>query len=321
MKLLDGVPPTAPFGEQFVYSNPLVASGGYALGVAASGGADDVGLAYDTALRERVLGPIGMTRSTFQAESVLADGDYALPHAVDLSGELRPLSVATERWVMPLRPAGGLWSSAREMARYLQTELAHGVAPGGTRVVSAENLKRTWEPVVEVPDFYGGPPAMAASKSHYGLGWESGEYRGLRVLNHAGGTTGFTSEVAFLPEAGLGIAILANSLSITPIPLAFQYAVQFRLFELLFDQPAEFDAALAHVTSTQPPVALGAVDPDAVAPYLGHYVNPELGEVAVTLRDDRLMLAAAGVSTELRPPAAGGGGAATYLMHDPPLSL
>jgi CubicO group peptidase (beta-lactamase class C family) len=321
LTLLDGVPPTTPFGEQFVYSNPLVASGGYALGVAAGGGADDVGLAYDTALRERVLGPIGMTRSTFQSESVLADGDYALPHAVDLSGELRPLSVAAERWVMPLRPAGGLWSSAREMARYLQTELAHGVAPGGTRVASEENLERTWEPVVEVPNFYGGPPAMAASMAHYGLGWESGDYRGLRVLNHAGGTSGFTSEIAFLPEAGLGIVILANSLSITPIPLAFQYAVQFRLFELLFDQPAEFDAALAQSTSTQPTVALGDVDPGAVAPFLGRYVNPELCEVAVALRDDRLMLETAGGSTELRPPANDGGGAITFLMYDPPLSL
>jgi CubicO group peptidase (beta-lactamase class C family) len=73
------------YGEAFIYNNLLIASGGYALGVADGGSEDDLGLAYDMALRERVLDPIGMTRSTFDPESVQADGDYALPHAVDLS--------------------------------------------------------------------------------------------------------------------------------------------------------------------------------------------------------------------------------------------
>ena len=87
---LADVAPTAPYGEQFIYNNLLVATGGYTLGVADGGGANDVGLAYDVALRERILGPIGMTHSTFDPEVVLAGGDYALPHAVDLSGDLRP---------------------------------------------------------------------------------------------------------------------------------------------------------------------------------------------------------------------------------------
>ena len=62
-----------------------------------------------------------------------------------------------------MRPAGALWSSAREMARYVQTELAGGVAPGGARVVSAEGLEATWAPGVAVPNLYGGPPEMAAT--------------------------------------------------------------------------------------------------------------------------------------------------------------
>ena len=54
---------------------------------------------------------------------------------------------------------------------------------------------------------------MAAIMTRYGLGWANGEYRGLRVISHTGGTGGFTSEIAFLPEADLGIVILSNSLS------------------------------------------------------------------------------------------------------------
>lgn len=321
---LADVQPIAGFGEQFIYNNVLIGSGGYALG-AAENGTSSLGLAYDTGLRERVLGPIGMRRTTFDSETVIADGDYALPHATDLSGNLRPLPLMAERVLLPFRPAGALWSSAREMARYLETELARGVAPDGTRVISADNLEATWAPGVSVPNYYGGPPQMAALMTRYGLGWTIGEYRGLRVVSHTGGTGGFTSEIAFLPDAGLGIVVLSNALSFAPVPLAFQFAVEVRLFELLFDQPPEFDAQLmaqakaGSADGSRP--ALGTVDAAQVEPLLGRYENADLGAVSLALRNDRLVLDTGALSTELRPRSDGDPEAAQYLLHDPPLSL
>ena len=324
---LADVKPTADYGKQFIYNNLLIGSGGYALGMADGGGSADLGVAYDVALRERVLGPIGMGRSTFNPETVLAGGDYALPHAVDLSGNLRPLPLTAERVLLPYRPAGGLWSNAREMARYLQTELAHGVAPGGTRVVSSENLEATWAPTVSVPNYLGGPPQMAATMTSYGLGWLNGEYRGLRVVSHGGGTGGFTSDIAFLPEADLGIVILTNAFALSPnspVPLAFEYAVELRLFELLFGQPADFDAQLTAqakaLSAARPHPSLGKVEPALVAPYLGRYDSAKLGEVSLSLRGDRLMLDTGHLNSELRPQA-DGGAKTVYLLHDPPLSL
>ncbi len=163
---------------------------------------------------------------------------------------------------------------------------------------------------------------MAATMTRYGLGWSVGEYRGLRVVSHAGGTGGFTAEIAFLPEAGAGIVILSNALSLSPIPLAFQFAVEIRLFEILFDQPAAFDAQLAEQAkaASRPRPSLGTVEPAAIAPYLGRYDNAALGEVSLTLRGGRLVLDAGEVNSELRP-RAGGGAEAVYLLHDPPLSL
>jgi hypothetical protein len=152
----------------------------------------------------------------------------------------------------------------------------------------------------------------------------NGQYRGLRVVSHAGGTAGFSAEIAFLPAADLGIVILTNSLSLAPIPLAFEFAVEIRLFELLFDQPAEFDAQLMAqaeaLAASRPPPALGTVDPAAMAPYLGRYDSAELGEVSLSLRGDRLVLDAGELSSELRP-LADGGAQSVYLLHDPPLSL
>jgi CubicO group peptidase (beta-lactamase class C family) len=325
MTALAGVAPVAFSGERFIYNNLLVAAGGYIAGVAARGaGADDVGVAYDAAMQERVLSPIGMKRSTFDPAGVRADGDYALPHAADLSGDLRPIPLEAEHDVLlPVRPAGGLWSTTREMARFVQTELAGGIAPSGTRVVSAENLAVTWTPGVAVPNFYSGPPEMAASMSHYGLGWLSGEYRGLRVISHTGGTAGFTAQVAFLPDADLGIAVLSNA-SALPGALAFTFAVHFRLLELLFDQPAGMDAhlsALVEARAAGRPQLASHVDPAAVAPYLGRYTHPTFGEMTIAVRDNRLVLDAGELASELRRRAVDGPSASVYLLHDPPLSF
>ena len=322
---LASVAPVASFGDQFIYNNLLVAAGGYAAGVAAlDSRMDDLGLAYDAAIRERVLSPIGMERSTFDPAGVCSVGELALPHAADLSGDLRPIPLEAEYDVLlPVRPAGGLWSTTREMARFVQAELAGGVAPSGTRVVSAANLAVTWAPRVAVPDIYGGPPEMAASMSQYGLGWMSGEYRGLRIISHAGGTAGFTAQVAFLPDAELGIVVLSNA-SAVPGALAFTFAVHFRLLELLFDQPARMEAqlsALVEARATARPHLASHVDPAAVAPYLGRYTHPTLGEMTITLRGGRLVLDAGGLASELRRRTVDGPRANVYLLHDPPLSF
>jgi hypothetical protein len=211
------------------------------------------------------------------------------------------------------------------MARYLQTELAQGVAPDGTRVVSTEDLIETWSPQVAIPPFPGVSETVSASQTGYGLGWMSGEYRGLRVINHAGGTNGYSAEIGFLPEADLGIVVLTNSLRANMVVgAAFPYAVQFRLLELLFDQPPAFDAEamalVAALEAARPQPAPGGVDPDAVTPFLGRYVHPHLGEVTLSLHGDRLVLDTGETSTELRPRAGDQGEIPTFLMYDPPLS-
>ena len=48
-------------------------------------------------------------------------------------------------------------------ARYLITQLDGGVAPEGSRVVSADNLKLTWQPQVQ-----------SAPNQWYALGWGVG---------------------------------------------------------------------------------------------------------------------------------------------------
>ena len=323
--LIEGMaelPLTAPFGEKYQYSNQMVAAGGFAAAVADGGSQHDLGHAFAIALREKVLNPIGMPRTTLALAEVLAEENYAVPHAADVTGTLQPVALLDDdTWLVPVAPSGALWSSASEMVRYVQTELAKGVNPDGRRVVSAANLERTWQPSVTLQAGTGTPPDMAAFAGHYALGWVLGAYGGQRLVWHSGGTLGFTSLVSFLPEANLGVVILTNR-SGTASP--FTYAVQFRLLELVFDQPAAFDAMLA--TSLKGAAAardallthLGKIEPVAVTPYLGRYANPDLGEVTLSLQEDVLTLDAGAVRSQLLPQIDDDGAVTGYIPVTPP---
>lgn len=303
------------FGEAFQYSNQLVAVGGYAAAVAAGGSEGSLYDDYVAATHERVLDPIGMANSTFSFDEVAAV-EHATPHGSGLDGGYAPIPLSAEEFVVPIAPAGGLWSNAGDMARYALTELGRGVAPDGTRVVSAENLEETWQPQVPV-----------TAETSYGLGWFIDEYKGRPLIHHGGNTLGFTSDLAFMPDAGIGVVVLANGQGTN----LFNEAVRYRVLELAFDQEPEFDRqldfAIDQIDKAMAEVreSLGeGVDEAAVAPFLGDYASPVLGDVSLALEageaggPSRLVLDAGEFASALLPvdsPAAGD----RYASVDPPL--
>ena len=318
-------PLTAPLREQFQYSNQLFGIGGYAAAAAAAPAETDLYDAYVTAMQQRLLDPLGMRRSTFALDRVFASGNSAEPHGLDLGGEYHAVSLADDqRHVTSVAPAGALWSNAAEMARFLQLELSGGVTPDGTQVVSRMNLEATWQPQVTIPapGNSGVPPEFVAMAGGYGLGWVTGDYRGQQLLWHSGGTIGFSAQAALIPDAGLGLVILTNGVSAE----FFNLAVQFRLFELVFDQPATFGPAItAAITATAQQTAdlqrqLSPIDPVAVAPYLGRYTHDVLGEVTIALGHDTLILDAGEIRAELRPLLDPESRETTFLTTDLPLS-
>jgi CubicO group peptidase (beta-lactamase class C family) len=299
------------FGKAFQYSNQMAASGGYIAALSGGGGAGDMYGAYVEEMQRRVFDPIGMVSTTFNFDEVAAAPDHATPHGEDALYEYSPLPLSVERLLIPVAPAATAWSTARDMARYLVTELNRGVSPDDARVVSAENLGVTWRPQVAI-----GPTAS------YGLGWFVDQYKGLRLLYHEGNTLGFTSDLAFLPEAGLGIVVLTNARDSN----AFVEAVRYRLFELAYGQPAEHDLQFMldfkyEMKRMQNPVVRlkPGVDPAEVGPYLRSYTNPALGDITLSLRDGRLMLDAGEFAVELRSRVEGAGGT-DFVAFGPPLT-
>lgn len=301
-----------PIGEAFQYSNQMVAAGGYIATLAAGGTLGNLFDDYVALMRERVFDPVGMPDTTFSIETAASSPNHAVPHARGLDGSLQPEAPELEAVLDPVAPAGTAWSNVDDMARFVIMQLNEGVSADGERVVSAESLAETWIPRVPV-----------SAGTSYGLGWFVDSYKGQPVIHHGGNTLGFTSDLAFLPEAELGIVTLTNAQGAN----LFTGAVRTRFLELVFAQAPEGDAMVAFALEQQEEVladlaeAIGPV-PDliAVAPYVGEYANDALGEVELEIVDGRLIFDAGEFAAEVRVATGELGRVAGYLLVDGPLA-
>lgn len=201
---LKDIPVTAALGEHWAYSNQGFATGGFVAARLAGSAYGDASLRamYAAQMTARVFEPIGMQRTTLDFDEALADADHASPHRYDpLTDSNRPMPVAFDRFMEQTLPAGGAWSDIEDMARFAITEF-EGAAPDGTRVVSTKSIETMHTPHLSMPE--GGK---------YGLGWEIwDDYRGMLSVRHTGNSNGFSSSVRLLPEKGVGIVVLVNSL-------------------------------------------------------------------------------------------------------------
>lgn len=301
------------FGEAFQYSNQLVAAAGYAAAAATGASYGALQGGYRSALEQRVLAPIGMPNTTLDFGTVTARDEHATPHQLNVeTGVYEPIDLSVEELLVPVGPAGVHWSTANDMARYLLTLLAGGVAPSGERVVSEQNLQVTWQPQVQI----------SASES-YGLGWIVSEYRGLDLLSHGGNTLGFTSEMLLVPSADLGIVLVANAQGAN----LFTTAVTSRLLELVYDQPAEAPAQMAFQAEQMEESLVEGREQlvdrvplvDALS-YMGAYTNPVLGVVSLHLEDSQLWLDVGEWSAQVRPRLNREGAFESFVLYGPPLT-
>lgn len=279
MTSLVELPIETPLGLWYHYNNQMVATGGYVGVLAAGGQYGHLQQAYTDLLQKRIFDPIGMTSATTSVEVAQANPNHATPHDFTLAGEVLPTHYHADPGITP---AGAVNASALDMARFVMTELGQGVAPDGTRVVSAQNLAETWFPQVKV-----------TKTLSYGMGWFIEDYKGVRMIWHDGDVLGFKGLIGFMPEANVGFVILTNRL----ISTGFSYSVRYHLLEALygleFEEEARFEKnretfleAIAKLRAPLNPV----VDPAVVTPYLGNYT----GNWRVELREGNTLWAIRG---------------------------
>lgn len=171
-------------GRRFHYSNL-----GYgALGALLAGLR---GEPWEAVVRDRVLLPLGMTRTTPRPDGRAAQGWATHPFADALLAE-------PEHDAAALAPAGQLWATLADLAR-----LAAFLLGDTAEVLRTDTLDEMAQP--------SGVDASAAGWSAYGLGLQVVRHDGRTLLGHGGSMPGFLASVFVDRDEDLGTVLLCNA--------------------------------------------------------------------------------------------------------------
>jgi serine-type D-Ala-D-Ala carboxypeptidase/endopeptidase len=180
LAFLAGHEMTRDVGEKWEYSNFGVGLLGYLLGRAA--GSD-----YETLLRERITGPLGMA-------------DTAVTLTPALEARFAP---AYDMYMRPAKPwdvgalvgAGGIRSTAGDMLKFAAAALDPD-SPIGPAMKLTLDIRE----------------AIGTERAEQALGWQVGHPEpGREIVAHGGGTGGFRTQLVIEPSAGRAVIALANS--------------------------------------------------------------------------------------------------------------
>jgi CubicO group peptidase (beta-lactamase class C family) len=184
--ILGDDPGRHPAGRLFHYSNP-----GYALLGALVGRLR--GLPWHEVLRQEILAPLGLARTTLSPEPPHARGFAVHPWA-----DVMQLEPAEDTGLMA--PAGELWSTTEDLCRFAAFLLA-----GDDRVLPATTLAEMRVPA--------SPPGDDAWTGGYGLGLQLFRRDGRLFFGHGGSMPGFVAAMCVSPADGIGGIALANATS------------------------------------------------------------------------------------------------------------
>ena len=184
------VPPrVTEAGSTTAYSNYGAALAGYIVQRVS-------GQSFDDYVDARILGPLGMSHSTFrQPLPANLEGHMAKGYELG-SGEPKPFEL------IGLAPAGSLSASGADMARFMIAHLQKG-AFGGTRILEEATA-------VEMHDTAAATaiPPLHSMK----LGFYQADTNGHRVIAHGGDTQWFHSDLNLFVDDGVGLFLSVNSL-------------------------------------------------------------------------------------------------------------
>lgn len=188
--------PLEPFRSQFQYTN-------FGLTAAAEAVAASQGSSWSALSEERLYAPLGMESTSSSFADYEAAPNKAVTHQW-LNGEYQHTEV---RDPQAQSPAGGVSSSAADMAKWLKLQLADGQWEG-TEIVDPQVLQQSRLPHILSSE----PGTPSARPGFYALGIGSGTDDTGRVrFSHSGAfLLGASTTLTLLPSENLGIVVLTN---------------------------------------------------------------------------------------------------------------
>lgn len=283
------LPPATSFRYHYAYDNVLYLAAGELVRAIS-------GASWEDFVAARILRPVGMTASTVRCPPPGSPGSIAWPHA-RVEGTVRPIAPFVSD---NTDPAGGINSNAQDMARWLLVQLGQGKLADGARLFSEDTARQLTMIVTPMPvtDPPAELPALRTDFKGYALGFQVLQYRGHKLVTHAGGLPGYGSRVALIPDLKLGVAVLTNQESAAAFDAITWHVLDYYMEAPAADWPAgyrklrareeaetkakEQKQAAARNASSRPSLPLKG--------YAGAYNDAWYGDITLTLEGEGLVI-------------------------------
>jgi CubicO group peptidase (beta-lactamase class C family) len=154
---------------------------------------------YAEMMSELLFKPLGMKRTTFRPTLAMT---YPLSMGHQLSEDKKATLVRPFPSDTVFLPAGGMISNVTDLARFAVAFMNNGRLEG-QQVLSPAVIAKLSTPYVDAQN--------ATGEWKQGYGMRITNYRGVRILEHLGGTAGFGAQLRMIPEHRFAVIILTNS--------------------------------------------------------------------------------------------------------------
>jgi CubicO group peptidase (beta-lactamase class C family) len=155
------------------------------------------GRSWDESLRQRLSGPLKLTRAvTLPEEAILHRA--AVGH--------RAGGARVEVWGLPrgVGPAGLITAAAHDLLTFVRFHLFGGLGPDGKRLLREASVTEMQQPRAAIPDF-------SAPGEAIGLGWRLSRWADRTIVGHDGDTVGQSAYLRVDPQARVAACLLTNS--------------------------------------------------------------------------------------------------------------
>ena len=186
---LPGLEMQFPLGKGYLYSN-------WGIRLAALVAEKVANKQFTTLAHERILGPLGMNRTTFDLH-IAATYPLCLGH-LEENGEFKVFHKIQENAAR--HAAGGLFSNAVDLCRLARCLLNKGLNDSGVRVLEESSID-------EMKQVRGQTSTSAA----YGITLFHDRYKDTMIYYHPGSAPPYTTSLLIHPDSGLGIVTLMNT--------------------------------------------------------------------------------------------------------------
>lgn len=105
--------------------------------------------------------------------------------------------------MIAVRPSGGFLSTTTDMIKWDKVLRDKNI------ILSKKNWELLWTPFIKTS-------TEADSKSYYGFGWITDEYKGHKLIGHGGSNTGFRTQYSRFVDDKLSIMVLTNTNGANP---------------------------------------------------------------------------------------------------------